>query len=242
MNDTPANQSPESTVPDWKRPIPAEEVQERLGQQVELADWRHRLFGIYTAYRCPSSAAAVELLGRIAAVAEELDHHPDVDWRYEHVFITSCSHDAQGAVTMRDLRLAGRISQIAQELGVTAVPEQNTLYDIAVDTRDDSALEPFWTAALGYEKDERTGDLRDPHRRGPGFWFQTTDTPQERALHVDVTGPSSGIQDMRGALAPLAAGDGEDGTFAPRWWIYTDADGNRVCLCTGEITRTDPDA
>lgn len=122
------------------------------------------------------------------------------------------------------------------------MPEQNTVYDIAVDTRDDSALEPFWTAALGYEKDERTGDLRDPHRRGPGFWFQTTDTPQERALHVDVTGPSSGIQDMRGALAPLAAGDGEDGTFAPRWWIYTDADGNRVCLCTGEITRTDPDA
>ena len=175
-------------------------------------------------------------------MAEELDHHPDVDWRYEHVFITSCSHDAQGAVTTRDLRLAGRISQIAQELGVTAVPEQNTVYDIAVDTRDDSALEPFWTAALGYDKDERTGDLRDPHRRGPGFWFQTTDTPQERALHVDVTGPSSGIQDMRGALAPLAAGDGEDGTFAPRWWIYTDADGNRVCLCTGEITRTDPDA
>lgn len=112
-NDTPAHQNPESTVPGWRRPIPAEEVQERLGQQAELADWRHRLFGIYTAYQCPSSAVAVELLGRIAEVAEELDHHPDVDWRYEHVFITSCSHDAQGAVTTRDLRLAGRISQIA---------------------------------------------------------------------------------------------------------------------------------
>lgn len=230
-----------TNMPTWKRPIPAAEIQRTLTTDAELADWRHRLFGIYTAYRCPSSAVAVQLLGRIAELAEELDHHPDVDWRYLEVFVGSCSHDAQGAVTTRDLRLARRISQIAAELGVQAAPELNRSYDIALDTADESALEQFWSQALGYQRDERTGDLRDPHRRGPGFWFQTSPTPDARGMHVDVTGPTSGMEAMRSALAPHASDD-EDDRFAPRWWIYTDVDGNRVCLCSGEVAQEDPDA
>ncbi|HEY4615141.1 MAG TPA: 4a-hydroxytetrahydrobiopterin dehydratase [Citricoccus sp.] len=199
-----------------------------------LPDWRRRNTGIYTAYRCPDSATAVQLLGRIAAVCEELDHHPDLDWRYDHVFIDSSSHDAGGAVTRRDIRLARRISALAAEAGVTAVPGENRSYDIALDTTDPGALEEFWSTALGYRRHRRTGDLRDPHRRGPGFWFQATDTPDDRPMHVDVTASRDSLDAPRAALTERSRGQHEDATFAPRWWIYTDADGNRVCLCSGE--------
>lgn len=206
-----------------------------------LPDWRRRNTGIYTAYRCADSAAAVELLTRIGAVGEELDHHPDVDWRYDHLFIDSSSHDAGGAVTKRDVRLARRISELAAEVGATAVPAQNRSYDLALDTRDARALEVFWSTALGYARHEHTGDLRDPHRRGPGFWFQQTGSPDAHPMHVDVTFPRDGLDPVRARLTEQSRDQREDAEFAPRWWIYTDADGNRVCLCSGEENSGDPE-
>lgn len=207
------------------------ELDEALGR---LPDWRHRNTGIYTAYRCPSSGAAVELMGRIGAVCEELDHHPDLDWRYDHLYLESASHDAGGAVTKRDARLAGRISELAAEAGATAVPAANRSFDVALDTTDPEPLEQFWATALGYERHGVTGDLRDPQRRGPGLWFQVTDTPDAHPMHLDVTGPREGWDAVRPGLARRSRDGGEDGAFAPRWWIFTDADGNRVCLCSGE--------
>ncbi|QCU77709.1 4a-hydroxytetrahydrobiopterin dehydratase [Citricoccus sp. SGAir0253] len=207
-----------------------------------LPDWRHRNTGIYTAYRCRDSAAAVELMGRIGAVCEELDHHPDLDWRYDHLFLDSSSHDAGGAVTRRDVRLARRISELAAESGAVPVPAENRSYDLALDTRDPEALEGFWATALGYARHGRTGDLRDPHRRGPGLWFQRTGTPDARPMHVDVTVPWDGLDALRTELAGRSRDGREDDAFAPRWWIYTDADGNRVCLCSGEPDEDAEDA
>jgi 4a-hydroxytetrahydrobiopterin dehydratase len=229
-------------VPAWKRPLTAAALQEALGQ---LPDWRYRQFGLYTAYECSTSAAAVDLLSRIGQVCEELDHHPDLDWRYRHLFIDTASHDAAGAVTSRDVRLARRISELAAEPGVTAVPGENRVVDVALDTREPAALEAFWATALGYAPDGRTGNLRDPHRRGPGFWFPETDTPDPRPMHLDVTGPGEAWPTVRDDLAPLSTDGGhgrEDARFAPRWWIYTDADGNRVCLCDGGLDARNPEA
>lgn len=228
----------ENPRPSARTPLTPRQISEALSS---LPDWRHRQFGLFTAYRCETSATAVELLGRIGALAEELNHHPDVDWRYDHVFIGSASHDVGGAVTIRDLRLAGRITEAAAELGVAAVPERNRSYEIAIDTTDPQALTDFWCQAMGYTPDERTGNLTDPYSRGPSVWFQETEQPDPRPMHVDVTLPRSGIDQIRDALAGsrLREGTGEDDRFAPRWWIYADADGNRVCLCSGEVNLWD---
>jgi 4a-hydroxytetrahydrobiopterin dehydratase len=220
-------------VPAWRRPLSTEGLRAALAG---LPDWRHRQFGLYTAYECATSAAAVELMTGIGQVCEELDHHPDLDWRYRHLFIDTSSHDAAGAVTTRDVRLAGRISELAAAAGAVPVPGRNRVVDVALDTRDPAALESFWATALGYAKDERTGDLRDPHRRGPGLWFQRTQAPDARPMHLDVTGPGEDWPAVRRDLAPLSTDRGqgrEDARWAPRWWIYADADGNRVCLCDG---------
>ena len=52
----------------------------------ELPDWRYRLGSLVTVYKCPTSAAALELIAAVGRIAEQQNHHPDLDWRYNRVF------------------------------------------------------------------------------------------------------------------------------------------------------------
>lgn len=63
---------------------------------------------------CDDFMSAVELINRIAAVAEELNHHPDLCiYSYKHVSITLQSHDS-GGVSERDHNLAAAIDELLQ--------------------------------------------------------------------------------------------------------------------------------
>ena len=67
----------------------------------------------------PSARAGIEAsAARIAAAADEADHHPDIDLRYNWVGLRLVSHDV-GGLTERDIELAGEISRIADDLGST---------------------------------------------------------------------------------------------------------------------------
>ncbi|MBX3283715.1 MAG: 4a-hydroxytetrahydrobiopterin dehydratase [Acidimicrobiales bacterium] len=57
-------------------------------------------------------AAAFAFMGRVAAEAERLDHHPDWSNSWNTVTIDLVSHDV-GAITARDLRLAEAIDRVA---------------------------------------------------------------------------------------------------------------------------------
>lgn len=52
---------------------------------------------------------AMAFVNRIAAIAEDAGHHPDIDIRYNHVWLALVSHDA-GGITERDAVMAARIS------------------------------------------------------------------------------------------------------------------------------------
>jgi 4a-hydroxytetrahydrobiopterin dehydratase len=54
---------------------------------------------------------AMQFVNRIATLAEEAGHHPDIDIRYNKVRLGLVSHDA-GGVTERDAAMASRISQM----------------------------------------------------------------------------------------------------------------------------------
>nr|AIF06123.1 transcriptional coactivator/pterin dehydratase (PCBD, phhB) [uncultured marine group II/III euryarchaeote KM3_18_H05]AIF06395.1 transcriptional coactivator/pterin dehydratase (PCBD, phhB) [uncultured marine group II/III euryarchaeote KM3_191_F05] len=57
-------------------------------------------------------AAALEFVNRVAEIAEELNHHPDILLHgWNRVRITSWSHDV-GDITDRDHALAGRINTL----------------------------------------------------------------------------------------------------------------------------------
>lgn len=58
---------------------------------------------------------AMEFVNKIATLAEDAGHHPDIDIRYNRVRLGLVSHDA-GGITERD---AGMASRISKEFGAT---------------------------------------------------------------------------------------------------------------------------
>src|SRR5687767_12882521 len=62
--------------------------------------------------RSPRFAAAIAFVSRVAGLAEEAEHHPDIDVRYDRVRLRLSSHDA-GGVTERDVTLAENIERAA---------------------------------------------------------------------------------------------------------------------------------
>ena len=67
--------------------------------------------GIRRTVELPSFRDAVAAIVAIADVAEEMDHHPDVDLRYRKLHLTLVSHSA-GGVSELDLELARRIDAL----------------------------------------------------------------------------------------------------------------------------------
>jgi 4a-hydroxytetrahydrobiopterin dehydratase len=53
---------------------------------------------------------AMAFVHRVAGIAEEAGHHPDIDIRYNKVRLALVSHDA-GGLTKRDAAMAGRLSR-----------------------------------------------------------------------------------------------------------------------------------
>ncbi len=64
--------------------------------------------GIRRSVELPGFPDAVAALVRIAFVAEQMDHHPDVDLRWRTLHLTLVTHSV-GGVTELDLELARRV-------------------------------------------------------------------------------------------------------------------------------------
>ena len=59
----------------------------------------------------PDFTGAIAFVNRVADVAEELDHHPDIDIRYNTVTLRAWTHTT-GGISDKDRALAGRIDAI----------------------------------------------------------------------------------------------------------------------------------
>ncbi len=151
---------------------------------------------------------------RIGELAQDANHHPDVDWRYDTLFVTLTSHDAGGKVTARDAALARSISSQAAAFGAVARPELLRTLEIAIDTDNAEGISGTWKTALGY-KARKDGSLADPFGRGPALWFQETETPNTNRFHLDVMIPFAESASVLEALS--ADGVALDYEHAPMW-------------------------
>ena len=212
-----------------------EETEKRTSTQVNassgLEDWRVLLRTLQTSFSTGSMAKGLEFAGRIGAVADEANHHPDVTITYPRVHVLLTTHDADG-LTTRDVEMARSISAIAAELGITPEPTAVSQVEIAIDALDIPAVKPFWEAVLGY-KPHLDDDSVDPYGRAPAFWFQQMDAPrpQRNRIHIDVTVPHD-VAQQRIAAALAAGGTLVSDKAAPRFWILADPEGNEACICT----------
>ena len=87
------------------------ELQQRLS---EMPGWTFVDNSLERRFEFADFVAAMKFVSRVAEAAEEANHHPDIDIRYNKVKMSLTSHDS-GGVTARDLRLAKKIAEIAAD-------------------------------------------------------------------------------------------------------------------------------
>ncbi len=193
--------------------------------------WRYLLGRLQIWLKFPAFTDAVAFVDEVARLAEDAQHHPEIDLRYNRVHLATSSHDV-GGITVRDTRLANALSDLAGRWGAVVEPASLTELEIAIDTMDLQVIRPFWKAVLGYQED---GDdaLADPRLLGPAVWFQQLAEPRpvRNRIHLDVT-VAHDEAEARIAAALAAGGRLVSDEEAPSFWILADADGNEACICT----------
>jgi len=85
--------------------LPEDTIAARLAS---LGGWERVGDVICRQFTFPDFKAAMAFATRVAALAEEANHHPDILIEYDTVTLTLSSHDV-GGLTERDFRLAARI-------------------------------------------------------------------------------------------------------------------------------------
>jgi 4a-hydroxytetrahydrobiopterin dehydratase len=81
---------------------------EIVARLAALPGWTREANAIRREYAFKAFAAALGFAARVAVIAAERDHHPDILLQYAKVTLTSSSHDA-GGLTARDFELAKAI-------------------------------------------------------------------------------------------------------------------------------------
>jgi 4a-hydroxytetrahydrobiopterin dehydratase len=73
--------------------------------------WSRQGQAITRMFQFKDFAAAIAFVNKVAALAEEAWHHPDIDVRWNTVTLTLTTHDA-GGLTGRDFSLAASIDAL----------------------------------------------------------------------------------------------------------------------------------
>ncbi len=60
---------------------------------------------------CDDFVAALAFVGQVGDLAEQANHHPDIDIRYDRVTLALMTHDSDG-ITQADLDLARAIDRL----------------------------------------------------------------------------------------------------------------------------------
>ncbi len=81
------------------------EIEARLAR---LPGWTRAGNAITRTFAFAGFPEAVDFIARLVEPAERMEHHPDIDLRYNKVIVTLSTHD-QGGITGYDLDLAALV-------------------------------------------------------------------------------------------------------------------------------------
>jgi len=87
------------------------EIRRALGA---VPGWTRKGEALTKTYSFARFADGIRFVDAVAAIADRMNHHPDIDIRYTQVTFSLSSHDA-GGITKRDLDLAEAIEKAAFE-------------------------------------------------------------------------------------------------------------------------------
>ena len=84
---------------------------EKLSQEqletalVTLPEWHLQDGQLVREWKFAGFVEAIAFVGRVADLAETMNHHPDIDIRYDRVRLALVTHDA-GGITKRDIKFS----------------------------------------------------------------------------------------------------------------------------------------
>jgi len=86
-------------------PLSDIEIQRELGA---LSGWTRKGDTLMKTFVFPGFRDGIDWVGRVADLAETMDHHPDLDIRYNKITVCLSTHSA-GGITAKDFELARAI-------------------------------------------------------------------------------------------------------------------------------------
>lgn len=86
-------------------PLSDIEIQRELGA---LNGWMRKGPTLMKTFAFPTFRDGIDWVGRVADLADTMDHHPDLDIRYNKVTVCLSTHSA-GGITAKDFELARAI-------------------------------------------------------------------------------------------------------------------------------------
>ena len=72
------------------------------------AGWKRKGDALIKQFDFPSFRDSIVFVNRLATIADQSNHHPDIDIRYDKVRVSLTTHDA-GGITESDLQVAEQI-------------------------------------------------------------------------------------------------------------------------------------
>ena len=76
-----------------------------------VPNWSKRAQTILRTYKFEGFLKGIDFVNRIAAKAQKMNHHPDIDIRFDRVTLTLTTHD-EGGITEKDFPLARQCDEV----------------------------------------------------------------------------------------------------------------------------------
>jgi len=212
--------------------------------EAELTDWRKLAQGLHARYLVPDFGAGARFVTSVGEAGDALGHHPSVSIGRGFVDLKLVSADAvyrdeHGTehvvewVTVHDVDLARRISEIAADQRLEADPAAVSVIELGLDTKHSATIAPVWAALLTGDPDAQgrgtpSDEIRDATGQIPNLWFGDGEAPQR--FHVEVyVAPE--VVEHRLAAVVAAGGTVVDDSRSPSLTVVADQDGNRGVIC-----------
>ena len=78
-----------------------------------IPEWEHEKKEIERVFEFDDFTQAIDFVNAVAEIAEEDEHHPDIDVRYNKVRLVLSTH-SKGGLTERDFDLAEKIDTLSE--------------------------------------------------------------------------------------------------------------------------------
>ncbi len=81
-----------------------------------IPGWQPAAGQLKKQYAFKDFVTAIAFVNKVAEIAEQLAHHPDIIINYSRVTLSTSTHSEGSVITMKDVELARRVEQVYEQV------------------------------------------------------------------------------------------------------------------------------